>query len=135
MSLDIKWVIQTVYELLSNCNIPFKLGEDVKKCIEFEFCFQSNTKNLINFNEIKIYPKKGKIFWKITLKTRVPTQSLENFKNCEDNTYAIDWIADEKKISVGGFRKCIYTGGIQEFTREFLHNTFKEFKTIFESLN
>lgn len=135
MSLDQKWVIQIIYQLLSSSNIPFKLREDVKKCIDFEFCFASNTKKLINFNELKIYPKKGKIFWKIIFKTREPTRSLEELKEYNYNTYSIDWITDENNISVGGFRKCIYTGGIQVFAEEFLYNTFKEFKKIFESLN
>lgn len=135
MSLDKTWVIRIIYKLLSSSGIIFKLCEDMSKYVEFEFCFASKSEKFNHVNNIKVYHKKGKIFWKMTLKTLGTAQSLEGFTDHENGIYTFDWTTDEKNLSVGGFRKCIYTAGVKEYAEEFLRNSFDEFRKIYERLN
>ena len=71
----------------------------------------------------------------MTVMTKEPTQSLENLKHDQKDTYSFDWIADGKNLSVGGFRRSIYTDGDKEYAEEFLRNSLKEFREIYEILN
>lgn len=126
-----KEILFWAHEFFNTENIQPRLKEKVKKFYEFEFYFTTENSELIPAkNIIRIYPTKGKVFWKILFKVKPGKQfDLSDYSIDRLSVYPIDWIKDENSENfIGGLRRCIYTCFYDTVFKDFMKQTLERYK-------
>jgi hypothetical protein len=81
-------------------------------------------------NIVKIYHRKGKIFWILSLKSKENLINLNTLKDESNSIYPIDWEEISEGLFKGGLRRCIYTAGDKDYAEDFIKDSFKLFENI-----
>lgn len=125
-----KEILSWANEFFREKNIQTRLREKAKKFFKLEFYFTGKDSKIIPAkNIVKIYPSKGKVFWKILFKVEPDKRfDLSHYSNCNYSIYPIEWNNLKNSILlIGGLRRCIYTCLYIDIFKRFMEDTLKYF--------